>query len=105
MSENTTTASGASGASESSGAGAFDLRNVIGALLGLYGLILLCAFFLVDPGVDVTTNEPKVAEYNLWAGVALVVAAVVFFLWAKLNPITVQPVPEESTPAESEQPA
>lgn len=73
-----------------SSAGAFDLRNVIGGLLGLYGLILLIAFAVIDPGVDASTGEPKVADYNLWAGLGLVIAAVVFFAWAKLNPIIVE---------------
>ena len=71
-------------------AGAFDLRNVIGALFGLYGVILLLAYFLVDPGVDASTGEAKEAVYNLWSGVGLVVAALIFFGWAKLNPIVVK---------------
>lgn len=78
-------------------AGAFDIRNVIGGLLGIYGIVLLISYFLLDPGMDVTTGESKDAVYNLWAGLALVVAAAVFFIWTKVDPIKIV----ETAPGES----
>lgn len=69
-------------------AGAFDIRNVIGALLGLYGLVLLISFFVLDPGTTVG-GESKDAVYNLWAGLAMVGVAVAFFLWSKFEPIKI----------------
>lgn len=91
MSENNTVLKAASSASANSApagkAGAFDIRNVIGALLGLYGLILLISYFLLDPGVDSSTGQIKDATYNLWAGVGLVAVAAFFFIWNKLDPI------------------
>lgn len=70
-------------------AGAFDIRNVIGALLGLYGVILLFSYFVLDPGVDATTGQIKDGTYNLWAGAGLVAVAVFFFVWNKLDPVKV----------------
>ena len=77
------------GSQRSHTAGAFDIRNVIGALLGLYGLILLLSFFFLDPGVDAATGAAKDSSYNLWTGVAMLVAAGVFFWWTKANPIKI----------------
>lgn len=71
-------------------AGAFDIRNVIGALLGIYGVVLLLSYFLLDPGVDPTTGQPKDSVYNLWAAVVLIAVAVVFMAWTKLNPIKIE---------------
>ncbi len=73
-------------------AGAFDVRNVIGALMGIYGVVLLISAVALDPGVD-ASGAPKEAAYNIWTGVALVAVALVFLVWAKLRPII---VPDES---------
>ncbi|QNQ90425.1 hypothetical protein GP475_07090 [Corynebacterium poyangense] len=70
-------------------AGAFDIRNVIGALLGIYGILLLFSGFLLNPGINLDTNELKHSEYNIYAGVVLLVVAAGFFLWSKLRPIVV----------------
>lgn len=72
------------------GAGAFDIRNVIGALIGFYGIVLVLAAFLLDPGINADTGEPKNAMYNLYVGLALVVVAIVFMAWAKFRPIAVK---------------
>ena len=69
-------------------AGAFDIRNIIGALMGVYGLILALAGIFGDPELDKTGD----VNANLWTGLALVVVAVFFFGWARLKPIV---VPEE----------
>lgn len=66
-------------------AGAFDVRTIIGALLGIYGLILLLMgiFAETDPGKTGNVNS------NLWAGIALLVVSAVFLAWWKLRPIVV----------------
>lgn len=69
-------------------AGAFDIRNVIGALMGLYGLVLLFSFFLLDPGVS-SEGVAKDSSYNLWAGLAMVVVAGIFFAWSKFEPVKI----------------
>ncbi|TNL99785.1 cell wall anchor protein [Corynebacterium tapiri] len=70
-------------------AGAFDIRNIIGALLGLYGIILLVAAFFVDPGIDVSTGQPKDSSYNLYCGIALLLIAAAFIAWSLLKPVVV----------------
>ncbi|MBC2681289.1 cell wall anchor protein [Corynebacterium anserum] len=69
-------------------AGAFDIRNVIGALMGLYGVVLLISYLFLDPGQS-WEGLPKQASYNLWAGIAMVVVAAVFFIWSKLAPVKI----------------
>lgn len=70
-------------------AGAFDIRTVTAALLGIYGVVLLlCAAFL-DPGVNPDTGETKSMIDNVWAGIALLVVSAALILWAKLNPVVV----------------
>ena len=66
-------------------AGAFDIRNIIGALLGIYGLLLLFAGLALDPETDKTGG----INANLWTGLALAVAGAVFLTWARLKPIVV----------------
>ncbi|MGY5765815.1 hypothetical protein ACXET9_11505 [Brachybacterium sp. DNPG3] len=66
-------------------AGAFDIRNFIGALVGLFGAILtLMGLFAFDAAESAKTDGMNA---NLWAGIAMVVVAALFFLWAKLDPI------------------
>lgn len=70
---------------------AFDIRNVIAALLGFYGLVLIICSFALDPGVNVDTGAPKDSADNLWMGIALGVSAAIFFAWARLRPIVFNP--------------
>ena len=78
-------------------AGAFDIRNIIGALLGLYGVILLLAGIFGDTASAKTGG----VNANLWTGLALAVAAAVFLVWARLKPIVVpadvEPVADDPT--------
>ncbi|WOP19266.1 hypothetical protein [Raineyella sp. LH-20] len=66
-------------------AGLFDIRNVIGLLLGVYGLILLLMGLFADKGLDKTGG----INANLWAGLVLFVVGVVFVVWARLRPMLV----------------
>jgi len=66
-------------------AGAFDIRRFIGALTGLYGVILtLLGLFAFNPDEAAKTDG---LNANLWAGLALIVFSAAFFVWAKLDPI------------------
>lgn len=76
---------------------AFDIRNVIAALLGFYGLVLIICSFALDPGVNADTGAPKDSADNLWVGIALVVSAAIFFVWARLRPISFDPETLEAT--------
>jgi hypothetical protein len=78
-------------------AGALDIRNIIGGLLGVYGVILVLMGLLGDKEYDKTGD----VNANLWAGIALVVVSVAFLLWARLRPIV---VPDHVERDDSEQP-
>ena len=66
-------------------AGAFDIRNIIGALMGLYGVILTLAGLFGDPELEKTGG----VNANLWTGLALIVVAAVFIGWARPRPFVV----------------
>lgn len=66
-------------------AGVFDIRNVIGALLGIYGVVLLVLGVVSD---DTGENTGDL-NANLWAGIALLVVAIAFIVWARVRPIVV----------------
>ena len=68
----------------------FDIRNVIGSLLAVYGVILLLMGLFGDPEVD-KTGGPNA---NLWAGIALLVVGAAFIAWGVLRPV----VPEAPHP-------
>ena len=66
-------------------AGAFDIRNFIGVLLGLFGLVLLGAgIFAFTPEEAVKTGG---LNAKLWAGLAMLVVGILFIVWTKLDPI------------------
>jgi hypothetical protein len=79
------------GSGEKKAAGAFDVRNVIAGLIGFYGVVLVVVG-LVDGGDEALTKTDGF-NANLWVGLAMVVFALVFALWARLRPIVV-PSPE-----------
>ena len=67
-------------------AGLFDIRNIIGLLLLVYGVILLLASF--------STSEAEKARAdgvnaNLWMGLVLAAVGVLMIAWAVLRPIEV----------------
>ena len=66
-------------------AGILDIRNIIGALLGIYGAILVLMGLFGDEEGDKTGD----VNANLWAGLAMVVVSVIFIAWARLRPIRV----------------
>ena len=76
-------------------AGAFDIRNIIGSLLAIYGVLLLFAGLALDPETDKTGG----INANLWTGLALAVAGAVFLAWARLKPII---VPDHVEPVEDD---
>jgi hypothetical protein len=82
----------------------FDIRNIIGTLLAIYGLLLTLAGFVPsilgeysDPAADGNRVELYVGtDANWWVGLVLLGVAALFFVWALLRPV----VPEE--PAEAD---
>lgn len=73
----------------------FDIRCIIGALLGIYGLLLTVAGLapaLLGPHEDPSAAHNRVDLYvgtdaNWWVGVVLLGIAAAFFTWAMLRPI------------------
>jgi predicted ABC-type sugar transport system permease subunit len=76
-------------------AGAFDVRVIVGSLMGIYAVILLLMAAFGDQAGEKTGD----VNANLWAGLALAVISAVFLGWAKLRPIVVVPPPEEDEKA------
>jgi hypothetical protein len=66
-------------------AGIYDIRNIIGSLLTIYGAILTAMGLFADPETD-KTGGPNA---NLWAGLALLVVGLGFIAWARLRPVVV----------------
>ena len=65
----------------------FDVRYVIGGLLGLYGVVLVIVGILDGP--DEIARAAGIAV-NLWTGIALVVVAAFFLTWATLRPLGIE---------------
>jgi hypothetical protein len=68
-------------------AGVFDIRVVIGLLLGIYGLVLTIYGLVATSEDDLAKADGT--NLNLWTGIALLVAAVVFVVWARVRPVLV----------------
>ena len=75
-------------------AGILDIRNIIGALLGVYGVILLLMGIFGDTEGEKTGD----VNANLWAGLVLLVVGVVFIAWARLRPVRVPDLPRRTPP-------
>lgn len=66
-------------------AGAFDVRTIIGALLGIYGVVLVLTGLFGDPETDKTGG----VNANLWAGLVLLLVGGGFLAWARLRPLVI----------------
>jgi hypothetical protein len=64
----------------------FDIRNIIGALLGIYGLVLLVMSFSTS---DSDLSKASGVNANLWVGIGLLAFAIFFIVWGVLRPIVV----------------
>lgn len=84
MTENNTPSEAPEGGSST--AGALDIRNIIGGLLSVYGLILLVYGVLGDADTDKTGG----VNANLWAGLGLLVVGGGFLVWVRMRPIVVR---------------
>ena len=78
-------------------AGLLDIRSIIGLLLTVYGVILTLMGIFGDKELDKTGE----VNANLWGGLALLAAGLIFLAWARLRPIT---VPEHQSSDRSSEP-
>lgn len=83
----TATVSGDGGGSSRRAAGLFDVRNIIAALLGIYGVVL--TIMGIVNFTDADKQKSDNVNLNLWTGLALIVVAVLMALWCALRPIVV----------------
>lgn len=72
-------------------AGAFDIRTIIAALIGGYGVVLVLAGLLATSDADL--DKAGGVNVNLWAGLGMVVFAAAFLTWVRLRPLAVPPAP------------
>ncbi len=78
-------------------AGLFDIRVIIGSLIGLYGLILVITSFFTS---DTQIEKSDGLNINLLAGIGMLVVSVAFIVWARLRPIVVPAQPAGDEEAE-----
>ena len=71
--------------------GALDIRNVIGALLTTYGVILVLLGLFGDTAPDRTGD----VNANLWAGLTMLLFGVGFLAWARIRPLVVPHTTED----------
>jgi hypothetical protein len=85
----------------------FDVRNIIGALLGIYGVVLTIAG--LAPGLlrehDKGPTDNPVDLYvgtdaNWWVGLILIGVAIVFIAWALLRPVAIPETAPQATDSE-----
>ena len=72
--------------SRTSKASLFDIRNIIAALLGIYGVVLVIMSFATS---DSDLAKASGVNANLWVGVGLLLFSLFFVVWAYLRPIVV----------------
>lgn len=84
----------------------FDIRNIIGALLAIYGVVLTIAGFV--PAVLRDHHDPAAAgnrsdlyigtEANWWVGLILLAVAAGFIIWALVRPLKADEAPATDSP-------
>ena len=75
-------------------AGVLDIRNIIGSLLAVYGVILTLMGIFGDPETEKTGGT----NANLWAGLVMLGVGLAFMAWARLRPTY---VPERGAETDS----
>jgi hypothetical protein len=85
----------------------FDVRNIIGTLLGIYGVVLTIAGFA--PGLlgdhHKGSSDNRVDLYigtdaNWWVGLVLIGVSIVFIAWALLRPVKIPESAQRATDSE-----
>lgn len=64
----------------------FDIRLIIAALFGIYGVVLT-TMGIVAPSEEIVRADRF--DINLWTGIAMLVVTVIFVLWSLWRPIRV----------------
>ncbi|RHA40110.1 hypothetical protein [Cellulomonas rhizosphaerae] len=78
---------------------AFDIRTIIGTLLGIYGVILLLmGIFASDSDLEGSDGS----SINLLTGITLLVVSAFFLTWVRLRPLLVAEGEEDASDAHIE---
>ena len=81
-------------------AGWFDVRNIIGTLLAIYGIVLLIMGVANYSGAD--RSKTQGVNLNLWTGIGMLIVGGLMVLWAITRPIVVDEVQLERDKAREE---
>lgn len=76
----------------------FDVRTVIGLLLGVYGVVLLLMGLFATSEEELTKADG--VNLNLWTGLALLATSAVFLVWVRLRPLVVPATADHELRAE-----
>lgn len=79
-------------------AGLFDIRNIVGALLGIYGVVLVLVGLI---GGSSTKHVSDGSGTNVVVGVVLIAVSIFFLVWTKVRPTVVDEVALERDKAEA----
>lgn len=82
----------------------FDIRTIVGTLLGSYAVILIVTGLVHDTAAEQAKTGGM--NVNLWSGVGMGVVAIAFLVWVLLRPVAVPtkvdaPAAEPDSPPES----
>ncbi|MET8874167.1 hypothetical protein [Nocardia sp. NPDC004604] len=79
----------------------FDIRTIVGALLGSYAVILIVTGLVHNTAAE----EAKTGgvNVNVWAGVGMGAVALAFLVWVLLRPVSV-PTETAAPAAEADSP-
>lgn len=66
-----------------------DLRNIIGGLFVVYGIIVT-ATGLTDSAAEL--EQTGGIHINLWTGLSMLVAGILFFLWSRFAPVPAEDI-------------
>jgi len=80
-------------------AGLFDIRFIIAALIGLYGIILVLAGLFTS---DAQVEKSDGLNINIFAGIGMIVVATAFAIWGRMRPIVVPRDPEKDPAGDDE---
>ncbi|BCK53778.1 hypothetical protein [Nocardia wallacei] len=63
----------------------FDIRTIVGTLIGLYGVILVVTGLVSHSDADLARSGGW--NTNLWSGIGMIVVSVAFLAWVILRPV------------------
>jgi hypothetical protein len=78
----------------------FDIRTIVGALLGCYAVVLVVTGLVHDTAAEQAKTGG--INVNLWAGLGMGAVALAFVAWVLLRPVQVPPEPRPADDADEE---